>query len=56
MRRYEINKVKEWWRMMRGCVNKKPFDTPDDAYQKGMNIYKCKYCGKYHRSSILKPE
>lgn len=32
------------------CLNKRQFETKADAYQKGQESYKCKYCGKYHRS------
>jgi len=33
------------------CTNKRKFNTPEEASQKGMNTYECPHCGKWHRTS-----
>jgi transposase-like protein len=38
---------------IKGCIDKKQFDTEKEAYQKGQDSYKCKHCGKWHRSGRL---
>lgn len=35
------------------CLNKVAFETQELAYQKGQANYKCKYCGKWHRSGQM---
>jgi len=35
------------------CLNKKAFETEEEAFQSGQRIYKCKHCGKWHRSGQL---
>lgn len=35
------------------CLSKKQFETEKDAFQKGQAIYKCKHCGKWHRSGKM---
>jgi aspartate carbamoyltransferase regulatory subunit len=47
----KIHKAKSKHKM---CLDKSQFDTKEQAYQKGMTAYKCKYCGKYHRTSEIK--
>ena len=37
----------------RSCEDKARFKTKDDAYQKGQEVYKCKFCGGWHRSGAL---
>lgn len=37
----------------RGCLNKVTFETEESAYQKGQQYYRCKNCGKWHRSGKL---
>jgi hypothetical protein len=32
------------------CLNKRKFKTKEAAYLKGQRVYKCKFCGKWHRS------
>ena len=40
----------------RSCSNKKRFNSASSAHQKGMDIYKCKICGGWHRTSKPKGE
>ncbi len=35
------------------CLSKRSYETKEEAYQKGQEIYKCKHCGKWHRSGQL---
>lgn len=35
------------------CKSKLAFETKEDAFQNGLSIYKCKYCGKFHRTNQL---
>lgn len=37
----------------RSCENKKAFESADEARQKGQDIYKCRHCGKWHRTGQL---
>ncbi|MBK5284834.1 MAG: hypothetical protein JJE25_05495 [Bacteroidia bacterium] len=40
-------------RIKKSCHDKRAFDTKEAAYQKGQSVYKCPYCGKWHRSGKL---
>lgn len=46
----EIHKLRSKAKM---CIDKKAFDNEEDAFQKGQTFYKCKHCGKFHRSGKL---
>ncbi len=35
------------------CLDKKAFETKEDAFQKGQSSYQCKHCGKWHRSGQM---
>ena len=37
----------------RMCGKKRAYDTPEEAYQKGQEAYKCPICGKYHRTTKI---
>jgi len=39
------------WRV---CLSKKAFESPDEANQRGMMIYRCRLCGWWHRASASK--
>lgn len=40
-------------RKAKACERKKAYDTEEEAYQKNQKTYKCKHCGKWHRSGAL---
>jgi hypothetical protein len=45
-----VNKAK-----INGCLNKKKYNTLEEAKKcPEQDVYKCKYCGKYHRTTQLK--
>jgi hypothetical protein len=33
------------------CKSKRAWDTAEEAAQKGMKVYQCQYCNKFHRAS-----
>jgi hypothetical protein len=35
------------------CLDKHAYNTPEEAFDKHQKIYKCPYCGKWHRSGQL---
>lgn len=35
------------------CLDKKQYETKQEAFQQGQNCYKCKHCGKWHRSGKI---
>lgn len=35
------------------CLDKEQFETEAEAYQKRQKSYKCKHCGKWHRSGQM---
>jgi hypothetical protein len=35
------------------CEKKKAYETREEAHQKGQEVYKCKFCKKWHRSGSL---
>jgi hypothetical protein len=35
------------------CEKKKSYETREEAHQKGQEVYKCKFCKKWHRSGSL---
>jgi len=37
-------------RRWRGCERKVGFPTADAAWQPGNDIYKCQWCGQWHRT------
>lgn len=38
---------------LHACERKIPFNTEQEAYQKGMRIYCCPHCGKFHRATEI---
>lgn len=58
---FHEERAKEQQRISRGCLNKKPYETANDAMnaiilkrQKNgaeLHSYVCDYCGKYHITS-----
>lgn len=40
-------------RRWRTCERKKAFNSPEEAAQKGQNVYQCPYCHKWHRSGAF---
>lgn len=40
-------------RKWKTCDRKKAYDTREAAFQKGQEVYQCRYCGKFHRSGSL---
>lgn len=46
-------KIRKDRRKEKGCTSKKSYDTKEEAFQKGQKTYKCKYCGKFHRSGKM---
>ena len=32
------------------CGQKRAYATAEDAYQKGVNVYECPYCHRWHRT------
>lgn len=40
-------------RKKKSCSSKKAYETKEEAYQKGQTFYKCKHCGKFHRSGKM---
>jgi hypothetical protein len=40
-------------RRLRACGRKKRYTTEEAAICKNQTVYKCKYCGGYHRSASL---
>jgi len=50
----EYSKLAKQQRLKRrSCTAKRAFDTPEQAYQKGQQVYQCPFCGKYHRSGAF---
>ena len=35
------------------CLNKKAFESQEDAFQKNQRVYKCPNCKKWHRSGAM---
>jgi len=35
----------------KACLRKQQFPTREAAFQKGMEVYRCKHCSKWHRTS-----
>lgn len=59
-RKRQMNKYKDKSRLARllrkiakMCLNKKAFETEEEAFQQGQRIYQCKHCGKWHRSGQM---
>lgn len=46
----ESKKAQAAARRLRACESKRAYDTEEEAYQKGQTTYRCRYCGKWHRS------
>jgi len=46
-------KIRKNRKKEKSCDSKKSFETKAEAYQKGQQTYKCKYCQKYHRSGKM---
>jgi hypothetical protein len=38
------------FQLWKSCLRKKAFPTAEAAYQKGQEIYRCRYCGLWHRT------
>lgn len=41
------------FRRWRACERKTAYNSPEEAFQKGQQVYRCGYCHKYHRSGSL---
>lgn len=41
------------YRRWRACDRKVAYNTEEEAFQKGQAVYRCRYCGKFHRSGSL---
>jgi hypothetical protein len=37
-------------KMQRACKSKRRYETAEAAYQKGQQVYQCRYCYGFHRS------
>jgi hypothetical protein len=37
----------------RSCESKRRYATKEEAYCKNQEVYRCKYCGGWHRSGVL---
>jgi hypothetical protein len=55
-----MNKYKQFAKRARevghrysSCERKRVFDTREEAFQKGQEVYHCKYCGKWHRTGQI---
>ncbi len=48
--RKEIHKEKL---IKKGCTDKKAFETKEEALCKNQEVYKCRICGKFHRTTNL---
>lgn len=46
----ESRKARKANARLHACERKVAYDTAEAAYQKGQESYRCKYCGKWHRS------
>lgn len=45
-------KIRKQRKIYRACINKLPFKTYEEAAaQNGMIVYKCRFCGYFHRSA-----
>jgi len=40
-------------RRLKMCLDKKAFNTPEEAFDKHQKIYRCPYCSKWHRTGQL---
>lgn len=49
----EAKKARKLLRKYNMCESKVAFDNETSAFQKNQTIYKCPYCGKYHRSGAF---
>jgi hypothetical protein len=41
-------------RKLKACESKASYETEDEAMQKGQDHYRCRYCGKWHRSGAFR--
>lgn len=49
----EAKKARKSLRRYNMCESKVAFDSEISAFQKNQIVYKCNYCGKYHRSGAF---
>ena len=50
----ESKKAQQERKYQRACGRKKPFATEADALaQKGMDVYLCRFCNKWHRTKVI---
>lgn len=47
------NKLHKERRIEKSCKNKKSFSTKEEAILKNQDVYKCRYCGNFHRTTQL---
>ena len=48
-----MNKGAKDFNRWKACTRKRAFETQAEAFQKGQSCYRCKFCGKWHRSGAL---
>ncbi len=48
-----MNKGAKDFNRWKSCIRKRAYDTEAEAFQKGQSSYRCKFCGKWHRSGAL---
>jgi hypothetical protein len=47
------NAAHEERRKHKMCLDKHPYETAEEAFDKHQKTYKCPYCGKWHRTGQL---
>ena len=47
------NKGARAFQLWKYCQRKRAYESEAEAFQKGQRTYRCKYCGKWHRSGAL---
>lgn len=49
----ESRRARKAYRKNKACGWKRAYATQEDAFQKGQNVYHCKYCKQWHRTGAM---
>jgi hypothetical protein len=49
----EATETRKQRKLRRMCLDKRAYKTKEAAYQKGMKVYLCPHCRKWHRASLV---